>query len=172
MLGTAFMIHSAVGLVHTIAAVLALLIGLLIFLRKKAGALHRFFGYVYSLSMLVMLVTALSIYRLTGSFNLLHGFALFSTLQLGRGLYHAVSRQPKGAWLDAHYQWMIGSYIGLCAALVAESATRVIMPYLHDRGVRSFGWFWVVVGMATFVVVWVGQILMNRNRAILNHHRR
>ena len=91
MIGTAFRIHSTVGLVHTIAAVLALLVGLLIFLRKKAGALHRFLGYVYSLSMLVMLMSALSIYRLSGSFNLLHGFALFSTLQLGRGLYHAVS---------------------------------------------------------------------------------
>ncbi len=166
------MIHSAVGLIHVIASVVALLSGLVIFLRRKAGALHRFFGYVYSLSMFVILGTALSIYRLNGSFNLLHGFALISSVQLGRGLYHAVSRKPKGAWLDSHYQWIIGSYIGLCAALVAESATRVIMPYLYDQGVRSFGWFWGIVGAATFVVVWVGQILMNRNRGILNHHRR
>ncbi len=50
-----------------VAAVIALLSGLVIFLRKKAGALHRFLGYVYSLSMLVLLVTALSIYRLSGS---------------------------------------------------------------------------------------------------------
>ena len=166
------MIHCVVGLVHVIAAVSALLSGLVIFLRKKAGTLHRFLGYVYSLSMLVMLMTALSIYRLSGSFNLLHGFALFSTLQLGRGLYHAVTRKPKGGWLDAHYQWIISSYIGLRAALVAESATRVIMPYLYDQGVRSFGWFWGIVGTATFVVVWVGQILMKRNRGILNNHRR
>ncbi len=166
------MIHSAIGLVHVIAAVISLLSGLVIFLRKKAGALHRFLGYVYSLSMFVMLGTALSIYRLNGSFNLLHGFALFSSLQLGRGLYHAVSRKPKGAWLDAHYQWIVGSYIGLCAALVAESATRVIMPYLYDQCVRSFGWFWGIVGAATFIVVWMGQILMSRNRGILKIHRR
>ena len=166
------MIHSAVGLVHVIAAVISLLSGLVIFLRKKAGALHRFMGYVYSLAMFVMLVTALSIYRLSGSFNLLHGFALISTVQLGRGLYHAVLRKPKGSWLDAHYHWIIGSYIGLCAALVAESATRVIMPYLYDQGVRSFGWFWGIVGTATFVVVWVGQILMRRNHGILKDHRR
>ncbi|MFM9962892.1 MAG: hypothetical protein ACKV2Q_16910 [Planctomycetaceae bacterium] len=51
----------------------------MIFLRKEAGRLHRFLGYAYLLSMLVMLVTALSIYRLSGSFKLLHGFALFST---------------------------------------------------------------------------------------------
>jgi uncharacterized membrane protein len=167
------MIQSAVGLVHVVTAVLALLAGLAIFLRKKAGPLHRFLGYVYSLSMLVMLVTALSIYQLTGSFNLLHGFALISTATFGRGLYHAVSRKPKGAWLDAHYQWIIGSYIGLCGALVAESSTRFIMPLLRDHyGLHSFGWFWVVVGVATFVVVWVGQVLMNRYRGILKNHRR
>lgn len=167
------MFHSDIGLVHVIAAVIALLSGLLIFLRKKAGAVHRFLGYVYSTSMLVMLATALSIYQLTGAFNLLHGFALISTAQLGKGLYHAITRRPKGAWLDSHYQWIIGSYIGLCAALVAESATRFIMPYLHDHyGVQSFGWFWAVVGIATFLVVWVGQFLMNRNREILKNHRR
>ncbi len=103
------MIHSAVGLIHVIAAVISLLSGLVIFLRKKAGALHRFLGYVYSLAMLVMLLTALSIYQLSGSFNLLHGFAIISTVQLGCGLYHAVSRKPKGAWLDSHYRWIIGS---------------------------------------------------------------
>ena len=97
------MIHSAMGLVHTVTAVLALLVGVLIFFRPKASRLHRMLGYVYSASMLTMLVTAFLIYRLTGSFNVLHIFAVISTATLGRGLYHAITRQPKGAWLDPHY---------------------------------------------------------------------
>ena len=51
------MIHSAIGLVHLTTAVTTLLIGLLIFLRPKGGRLHKFLGYVYSVSMLTMLVT-------------------------------------------------------------------------------------------------------------------
>ena len=67
---------------------------------------------------------------------------------------------------------MTGSYIGLCAAFIAESAARFLMPYLHDDlGVRFFGWFWVIVGIATFIVVAVGQSLVQRNRARLTGYR-
>ena len=46
------------------------------------------------------------------------------------------------------------------------------MPYLHDDlGVRSFGWFWVIVGIVTFIVVAVGQSLVQRNRARLTGYR-
>ena len=162
------MIHSVVGLIHTLAAVVALVTGLSIFFRRKVGVIHRTLGYVYSVSMLIMLVTAFSIYRLTNSFNFLHGFALLSTFQLSRGFYFAISRQPKRAWLDSHYEWMCASYIGLVAAFVAETSVRILMPYLENSyGVTSFGWFWALVGIATFVVVWIGQILMQRNRASL-----
>ena len=161
------MIHSTFGLIHTLAAITALLAGLLVFLRPKAGTLHRRIGYVYSAAMVIMIATALWIYQLTGSFNLLHAFALVSTVQLSCGLYHVIARRPRGAWMKAHFEWMCGSYIGLCAALVAETSTRVLMPWLHDRGVRSFGWFWAIVGAVTFAVVWAGQVLMNRNRGIL-----
>lgn len=122
--------------------------------------------------MFTMLITALSIYYLTGSFNVLHGFAIISTIQLCRGLYHSIFRKPKGKWLDLHYRWICYSYIGLCAALVAESSTRVVMPYLRDQyGVTSFTWFWAIVGIATFVVVCVGDFLMKRNRAHLTGSR-
>ncbi|MBI2808684.1 MAG: DUF2306 domain-containing protein [Planctomycetes bacterium] len=166
------MIHNEIGLVHVISAVVALLVGLWIFLRPKGGTLHRVLGYVYVVSMFAMIITAFLIYQLTGSINLLHGFAVVSTIQLGRGLYHAISRRPKGAWLDAHYRWISYSYMGLCAALVAESATRVVMPYLHDyHGIRSFGWFWVIVGIVSFAVVYVGLFLMQRNRERLTGYR-
>jgi uncharacterized membrane protein len=161
------MIHSTLGLLHVITALVALLSGLVIFSRRKAGRLHKVLGYVYSVSMLAMLVTALSIYQLTGSFNLLHGFAILSTLQLSRGFYHAISRKPQRAWLGPHYEWMVGSYIGLSAALVAESSTRFLLPLLKGHfGFQSISWFWAVVGIATFVVVWVGQILKKRNHPL------
>lgn len=162
------MIHGPLGWAHVLSAGITLLAGLWIFLRPKGGSAHRCLGYIYAVAMLTMLATALSIYQLTGSFNPLHGFAILSTLQLGRGLFHAVARWPKRTWLDMHYVWMSWSYIGLCAALVAESATRVLIPYLRDKyGLRSFGWFWALVGIASVVVVGVGQALMRRNRKLV-----
>ena len=162
------MTHSTLGLIHLITALTALLIGIPIFLNPKLNTTHRVLGYVYSVLMAAMLISALSVYYLTHSFNFLHGFAILSSLQLGKGLYHAISRKPTGAWLAFHYKWMTWSYIGLFAALIAESSTRILMPYLHDHyGIRSFGWFWGIVGAATFIVFSTGQYLVKRNRGIL-----
>ena len=165
------MTHSTLGLVHLVTALAALLVGVPIFLLPKLNTTHRVLGYAFSFFMATMIVTALSIYVLTGSFNLLHGFALLSAFQLGKGLYCAIARKPTGAWLAFHYKWMTWTYTGLFAALVAESSTRILMPYLRDHhGVRSFGWFWGIVGAVTFLVFSTGQYLEKRNRGILKDY--
>lgn len=165
------MTHSILGMVHLVTALAALLIGAPLFLRPKLNTAHRVLGYVYAVLMATMIITALSIYYLTGSFNFLHVFALMSATQLGRGLYHAVARKPAGAWLAFHYKWMTWCYAGLFAALVAESSTRILLPYLRDHlGVRSFGWFWGIVGAVTFAVFCTAQYLEKRNRGILKDY--
>jgi uncharacterized membrane protein len=63
------MIHSATGLIPTLAASCALLTGIVIFARPKATSFHRSLGYLYSISMMVMLSTAFFIYHLTKSFK-------------------------------------------------------------------------------------------------------
>jgi uncharacterized membrane protein len=162
------MTHSTLGLVHLIASLAALLIGIPIFLRPKLNRLHRALGYLYSISMITLLITALFIYRLTGSFNIFHAFVIISSITLGKGLYHAVARKPTGAWLAFHYKWMTGSYMGLVAAFIAESSTRILLPYLRDHyGIRSFGWFWAIVAAASFVVIAAGKYLQKRNWGIL-----
>src|SRR5687768_12828025 len=89
------MIHSVTGLVHTIAASIALVTGVAIFFRPKATKLHKALGYLYSLSMITLIVTAFSIYRLTRSFNILHVAALVSSVTLGFGplLRHLAAAQ-------------------------------------------------------------------------------
>jgi uncharacterized membrane protein len=167
------MIHSTIGLIHTIAATAALIIGGCIFIRPKATTQHRVAGYAYSLAMVTLIITAFFIYRLTGSFNFLHVLALVSTVTLGRGLYHAIARRPKGTWLETHYGWMSWSYIGLFAAFIAETATRVGVPYLYQHhGVRSFGWFWAIVALTTFGVCFLGGHLVGSNRSALKRYAR
>ncbi|MFN7139976.1 MAG: DUF2306 domain-containing protein [Limisphaerales bacterium] len=165
------MIQSATGLVHTIAAFAALLLGAWVFLRPKFGIQHRVAGYAYTVAMVTLIITALLIYRLTGRFNLLHFFALVSTVTLVRALYFAFTRKPADKWLERHHFWMSWSYIGLFAAFIAETATRVGISYLYQHhGVRSFGWFWAIVILTMFGVCFFGALLVERNRKILNKY--
>jgi uncharacterized membrane protein len=160
------MIQSTTGLIHTLAAMCALLTGIVIFFRTKATPFHRALGYVYSVSMTVMLVTAFLTYDLTKSFNFVHVFAVASSAQLTLGFW-ATFRRRRG-WLAKHYHWMCYSYIGLCDAFVAETATRIVMPYLiaHYQ-INSMGWFWVIVGSCSFGVFVVGKWLIERNKQLV-----
>ncbi len=114
------MIRSTTGLVHTVAASCALLVGLIIFSRPKATTTHRVLGYVYVVSMLIMLSTLLTIYHLTGRVNFLHFFTIIATPPLLLGLSFAMFRRPRVAWVGLHYYWMNWSYIGLVSAFAAE----------------------------------------------------
>ena len=160
------MIHSTTGLIHTLSALCALLTGVVIFSRPKATSFHRALGYVYSVSMTVMLVTAFLTYHLTKSFNFLHIFAIASCPPLILGFLAAF--RHRSGWIARHYYWMCYSYIGLCAAFVAETATRIVMPYLvvHYR-IRSMTSFWVIVGVCSFGVFYAGTRLVERNKKLV-----
>ena len=160
------MIRGTFGLVHTIAAVLALLAGLLIFVRPKATLFHRSLGYTYSASMTVVLVTAFFTYNLTQSFNLLHAFAILSCPPLLLGFFAAFRRRP--GWLPNHYEWMCYSYLGLVAAFISETATRVLMPYvIAEYQVRTLLPFWGMVGISTALVFYLGVRLIERNKRLI-----
>jgi len=161
------MFHSTTGLIHLVSSFVALGTGAVIFFRPKAGALHRRLGYVYAASMLVLNITALLIYRVTGGFNFFHAFALISLTGVGLGLRHAITRHPRETWLISHYYWMTWSYAGLMAAFVAESGTRIILPLLRQNGVAvSMGLFWTVVGLLSFAVIFTGRVIINRHSPV------
>ncbi len=160
------MIQSTTGLIHTLAALCALLTGIVIFSRAKATSFHRALGYVYSISMTVMIVTAFFIYHLTKSFNLLHIFAIATCPPLILGFSAAFQR--RSGWVARHYHWMCYSYMGLCAAFVAETSIRIVMPYLVKHyQIRSMAWFWIIVGVCSFGVFRAGRWLMERNRSLV-----
>jgi hypothetical protein len=78
--------------------------------------------------MVGVIVTAFSIYDLTGKFGPFHVAASLSAVTLSAGLYHVLARRPQYNWIVWHAEWMSWSYIGLIAALTAESLTRFVMP--------------------------------------------
>ena len=135
---------STLGWIHTAAAVAALALGAAVLLRGKGTGSHRRLGWTYLIAMVLLNVTALAIYRLTGSFGPFHVAAILSLASVTAGVIPAVRRKPAVTWVEHHYWWMTYSYLGLIAAAVAEVMTRV-------PGVR-FWWTVVIASVAVFVV--------------------
>jgi uncharacterized membrane protein len=142
------------GQVHVASAIVALVAGAWIVWRPKGTATHRRIGWLYAASMLTLNVTALMIYRLTGTFGPFHVAAIFSLATLIIGIVPAWRRRPVRTWLDQHYFWMTYSYLGLLAATVAETATRI--PALQAFAGGPTLAFWTVVAVSSLAVFVVG----------------
>lgn len=140
---------SALGWMHTSFALMALVAGAAVVLRRKGTPHHRRLGWVYVGSMLGLNATALLIYRLFGGFGPFHVAALLSLATLAGGLWPALRRRP--GWVVRHYWWMTYSYVGLLAAAAAEAVTRL-------PGIT----FWWAVLLASAAVMAAGAVLITR----------
>ncbi len=143
---------STLGWIHTTFAVMAMVFGAAVVLRKKGTRAHRTVGWIYVLSMLGLNVTALMIYRLFGGFGPFHVLALISMATIMMGMYFAIAR-PISEWLAVHYRVMSWSYVGLLAAAASEAGTRI----------PAFRFWWAVL-IATGLVVAVGGRIIRRNQ--------
>ena len=161
------------GWIHTAAALTALIAGAAVLLTRKGTRRHRQLGWAYVVSMLLLNVTALLIYRLFGRFGPFHVGAVFSFVTVVAGTAAALGARKARARRDAveraralerHYQWMTWSYVGLAAAAVSEIATR--LPALRPRPGQGLV-FGVTVIVATLLVVAVGAQLIPRRRSAL-----
>ena len=138
----------------------------MLLMSPKGTRRHRQIGWIYAVSMLLLNVTALMIYKLFGGFGPFHVAAIVS---LG-GLVPAVisARKAKsarlardlvarGRWVERHYHWMTWSYVGLCAAAVSETATRLPIARPGPGAGLEFG---IAVAVATLLVVAIGARLI------------
>ncbi len=112
------------GTVHFVLAVTCLAVGAAVLTRKKGGQRHRALGYVYSVALVLVNVSALSVYKDTGEPGPFHVLALVSLVTLGAGIIPAILRRPRGWWVDLHGYFMCWSYVGLLAAGAAQMATK------------------------------------------------
>lgn len=153
---------SDVGTVHLVFAFVAMGAGAAVLFLPKGTRWHRTLGHLYVTAMLGLNVTALAIYRLTGSFGVFHVFAIVALVTLAFGITAVLIRRPRGRWIEAHAGWMAGSYLGLMAAFVAESSTRFVMPRVAEYldGPRLWGVFWTLVAVASCATVAVGVWLI------------
>jgi uncharacterized membrane protein len=103
--------------VHVVAAVLALIVGAIIFLLPKGTGFHRFLGWSWVLSMIVVAATSIAMVADFGNgFNALHVFTAVTVISLWGGLT-GIRRGD----VRQHAGSMVGLYIGglLIAGLFA-----------------------------------------------------
>lgn len=122
-----FGIHGldALGLVHALFGIASLLLGLAVVITPKGTPVHRRIGQYYAVNMLMLNVTALAIYDLSGRFNGFHVLALISLATIGAGLVPVWTRRPEPGWLERHRRFMSWSFAGVVSAFIMEITHRV-----------------------------------------------
>ena len=140
-----------VGETHLVSAVTAIVSGAFVLFMRKGTRRHIVVGYVYVFAMVVLNVTALVNYELTGGVNFFHISAIGSSLTLLAAFATAmVYRFTKSiVAAAAHGSFMIWSYYGLLLALVGEVGTRAFPSMLHGDG----GWSRFLFGTMIAVIL-------------------
>jgi len=141
-------VHSGLGLIHTILAILAMVFGSIVLLKPKGTIFHKRLGYLYFWSMVFMNGTAFGIYNF-GGFSLFHGFAIFSLVTLFAGIY-PVLKKSKG-WFYRHYYFMSWSVVGLYCAFWSEVGTRML----------NMAYFWWAVMLASLLTALIGGLIIH-----------
>lgn len=141
------LVFDNIGLIHLVRSIIALVTGTMVLVMNKGTSRHKKIGYVYSFSMVLVLITAFMIYRLFGRFGVLHIAAIVSTLTLLAGMVPALFMRNNPAWVRLHIGFMYWSVMGLYAAFIAESMVRI-------PSTPFFG----MIGVATGAVMLVGGI--------------
>lgn len=138
------------GTIHVVLAIIAIAVGATMFLLKKGGRSHRTLGYLYSVALLLVNLSALSVYQDSEGLGPFHILALVSLVTLGAGILPAFFRKPKTAWMPRHAYFMSWSYIGLIAAGAGQLATTIS----EFPGV-------VAVGVPSIVIVLIGGAVIH-----------
>lgn len=132
------------GLVHLISGIIALFFGGLVIILKKGTLLHKRIGYIYAISMAILIITSFGIYRLFGKFGLFHYLSIVSTFSLAAGMIPMFKKVRTPKDYETHFKRMYWSVVGLYAAFAAESFVRI----------PKFGGFWSAVAWS-FVLVFL-----------------
>ncbi|GGA72429.1 hypothetical protein GCM10011369_12750 [Neiella marina] len=104
------------GFIHLAFATVALVLGVMLFRQAKGGKVHRSTGYLYSLALLILNVSALGIYSDSQTAGPFHVLAFVSLATLFCALTTVFVRRPRSSWLRLHAYFMCWSYVGLVSA--------------------------------------------------------
>lgn len=154
------MFSSNIGLIHTIFAVISIGVGAWVLFSKKGTRKHKFIGYAYFISMLLMNITALFTQALY-NFGPFHFMAIASLIFVSIGVSAPIFLRKTKHWFRVHYDFMLWSYVGLIAAFFSELFVRLpIIGEIIGGGLL----FWVLVILASVLTFSIGGYLIQNNR--------
>lgn len=157
------LVSGEIGLTHLLASIIALMSGTAVLLLKKGTGVHKRVGYIYALSMLVLLLTAFAIYRLFGRWGVFHWTAVLSSATLLCGLIPVLIRKPANTYLSLHFGFMYWSVIGLYGAFMAETFVR-LPRIVIESGIPNRV-FYQMTGVAVGITMAVGAYFFIRNKS-------
>lgn len=149
-------VSGTTGLIHLIVSIIALITGLFVLTTTKGTKTHKQIGYVYSISMILLNLTAFMIYKLYGKFGIFHWFAVISCLTLFAGLYPVLTKKSKN-YLLIHFNFMYWSVVGLYCAFMAEIFSRLPKIVLTETG-EPMTAFYKGVGIGIGVVMTIAVL--------------
>ncbi len=152
------------GIFHAAFGVLALLLGFLILLMRKATRVHIRLGWAYAGCILGLDLSALWIFNLTGGVNFFHIVAVINLAMLVMGLLQVRFRWRN--WLWRHYQYMAWSYASLVGATSNEGFVHV--PFLIRLKEQTTPWLPGIVMVAILVVT--GAVIFGMQRRMLSRY--
>ncbi|WP_431134533.1 DUF2306 domain-containing protein [Psychroserpens mesophilus] len=141
------LVGNEIGLIHLISSCFALLFGTFVLIAKKGTKKHVQIGYLYLVSMGILISTAFMIYRLFNGWGIFHYTTMVSLISILLGMIPIWTKKPKNNWKYLHFSFMYWSVIGLYAAFAAEILVRI-------PNTPFFG----MVGIATGIIMIAGGI--------------
>jgi uncharacterized membrane protein len=147
------------GAIHTVLAMLGIVVGLVQLVRPKGGSIHRALGYAFVYAMLIADGTAMLVFQFTGRFNILHIGAVVNLLCIVRAIAPVLRSPRPSNWKNQHYYWMSWSYVGLLAAAATELVVRTSHLATREQA-------WAVTAATSVLVTVLGYILINRYRPV------
>ena len=147
-------ITDEIGLIHLIFSIVSLISGTLILWLTKGTKLHKRIGYVYSIAMFIVLLTAFFMYNLFGTWGIFHWTAVVSSLTLVCGLLPILLKRPKNNYISLHFCFMYWSVIGLYGAFMAETFVR-LPKVVVESGIPNT-MFYNMTGIAVAITMGLG----------------
>lgn len=152
------LITSNTGLIHTIASMIALILGTVSLCIAKGTLLHKRIGYSYAIAMVILITTAFMLYNLFGTWGIFHWSAVISSLTLLAGMIPILMRVKN--YISLHLGFMYWSVIGLYGAFTAEVFVR-LPKVIIESGIPN-GTFYTMTGIAVGVTMTAGAIFFIR----------
>ncbi len=149
------LVEDTFGLIHLISSIVALITGTFVLVIRKGTLRHKRIGYVYVLSMILLLLTSFMIYRLFDGWGVFHYASIASFITIGLGMVPIWTKRPTIKWKNMHLSFMYWSVIGLYSAFAAEVFTRV--PESS---------FFGMVGVSFIIIMSIGAgcFIINRSK--------